>query len=199
MKYLMMSAFMLLLAGCSSFTSPARYHELDTNKSYWMDYDATRRGTIVSNRSNQWSFCAEPTPDAAINLVSKLNASVQVMDKMEVSGDDELNQSIASLAEKTQMVLFLRESLYRLCELSINSNLTPEQVKSLYKLVMDSSIKVIETERLQAQKEASAAETERLEADKRLKAADQAQYIYQYLSEHNVDADTIEGLLKDIP
>ncbi|HAS8529056.1 TPA: hypothetical protein I7769_21535, partial [Vibrio vulnificus] len=175
MKYAIVF-FMLLASGCSSFTSPARYHELDDTKSYWLDYDATRRGTIVSNGNTNWKSCAEPTPDAAMNLVSKLNGSADIAGKGKVSGSGELNQSIVKLAEKTQMVMFLRESMYRLCELSLNSNLTPEQINTLYKSVIDSSIKVIETERLLAQKEATQAEQAKLEATARLHAADQAEF-----------------------
>ncbi|WP_455288212.1 hypothetical protein [Vibrio parahaemolyticus] len=197
MKY-MIVIFMLLASGCSSFTSPARYHELDDTKSYWLDYDATRRGTIISNGNTNWKSCAEPTPDAAMNLVSKLNGSVDIAGKGKVSGSGELNQSIVKLAEKTQMVMFLRESMYRLCELSLNSNLTPEQINTLYKSVIDSSIKVIETERLLAQKEASQAEQAKLEAAARLHTTDQAEFIYQFLQENNVEPTVIENLLKSM-
>ncbi|EHK9050378.1 hypothetical protein RH728_004234 [Vibrio vulnificus] len=197
MKYAIVF-FMLLASGCSSFTSPARYHELDDTKSYWLDYDATRRGTIVSNGNTNWKSCAEPTPDAAMNLVSKLNGSADIAGKGKVSGSGELNQSIVKLAEKTQMVMFLRESMYRLCELSLNSNLTPEQINTLYKSVIDSSIKVIETERLLAQKEATQAEQAKLEATARLHAADQAEFIYQFLHANNVEPAVIEKLLKSM-
>lgn len=44
MKYVIIVISISLIAGCASFTSPARYHELETNKSYWIDYDVTRRG-----------------------------------------------------------------------------------------------------------------------------------------------------------
>ncbi|HGF5181850.1 hypothetical protein [Vibrio parahaemolyticus] len=198
MKYTITIFFALIASGCSSFTSPARYHELQETKSYWLDYDATRRGAIVSNGSTDWKSCAEPTPDAAMNLVSKLSGSADIAGKGKVSGNGELNQNIVKLAEKTQMVMFLRESMFRLCELSLNANLTPEQINNLYKSVIDSSIKVIETERLLAQKEASQAEKAKIEADTRLKAANQAQFIYQFLYNNNVNPDVIEKLLKSM-
>lgn len=197
MKYALF-IFMLSVSGCSSFTSPARYHELNNTKSYWLDYDATRRGTIVSNGNTNWRSCAEPTPDAAMSLVSKLSGNVDVAGKGKVSGSGELNQSIIKLAEKTQMVMFLRESMYRLCELSLNSNFTPEQIYKLYESVINSSIKVIETDRLLAQKEASLAEQAKLEAAARLHSADQAEYIYQFLRENDVDPSVVERLLKSM-
>lgn len=35
------------ILGCRSFTSPARARKLE-NSSYWVDYDATRRGVVVT-------------------------------------------------------------------------------------------------------------------------------------------------------
>lgn len=191
MNYLIVIFCFLTISGCSSFTSPARNHELDGSKSYWLDYDATRRGTLVSNGATQWKYCAEPTPDAVMNMIAKLGGSVNVASQGSLSGNGELNQSIIKLAERTQMVMFLRESMYRLCELSLNSNLTPEQMTALYDKVIQSSVEVVKTEKLIAEKE-------RLDAAARLKYADQAQFIYSYLHDKNVDPAIIQSLLKDM-
>jgi len=200
LKYLIILFVVISISGCSSFTSPAREHELDNNKSYWLDYDVTRRGTIISNENSNWRSCAEPSPDAAVNLVSKLEGSLNVADTGEAKAKGELNQNIIKMAEKTQMVMFLRESMYRLCELSINSNLTSEQIQKLYATVMQSSLQVLENEKLVAQKEVIKAETEKVKVEGyRLESANRAQFIYNFLSEQKVDPKVIQKLLTDIP
>lgn len=180
---------LIVLSGCSSFTSPARQHELDGKKSYWIDYDATRRGTILSANNSKWHQCAEPTPDAAIAMVAKLEGSIKTPTGPEGSGKGELDQSIIKLAEKTQMVMFLRESLFRLCELSNNSNISQSEISILYKKVIDASIKLVELETA----------TVELEQDKvRLQTANRAEHLYKYLSEQGVDQKIIENLLKGL-
>jgi hypothetical protein len=185
MKLTIALTLSVFLVGCSSFTSPARKHELDSTKSYWIDYDATRRGTIVSNASSTWKSCAEPSPDAAIGVVAKLEGSLKIADQGEVGGKAELAQSIVNLAEKTQMVMFLRESLFRLCELSINSDISADKTIASYKLVIDAALALVEKERAEIDL-----------AQQRLASADNAQFIYRYLSEKDVDSDVVQGLLK---
>lgn len=188
MKYLFVLTLISFVVGCSSFTSPARKHELDSKKSYWMDYDVTRRGTIVSGSGSTWKACAEPAPDAAIGVVAKLEGGLEVAGQGEATGKGELTQSIVNLAEKTQMVLFLRESLFRLCELSINTNITPDKTQALYRAVLDSALALVEKEKAEIQLE-----------QQRLQSADQAQFIYQQLSESGVDPVIIQDLLNSLP
>jgi hypothetical protein len=202
MKYMIIFIIVATTSGCTSFTSPARYHELDQAKSYWMDYDVTRRGTIVSGENSAWKSCAEPAPDAAIGLVAKLEGSLSVADKGEANVKGELTQSIVKMAEKTQMVMFLREAMYRLCELSINTGLDAEKTKELYAAVIGASLALVEKERVIAVKETVEAEKGRIEADneaKRLKSADQAKFVYEYLSGKKVDPEIIQSLMKDMP
>ena len=187
MKYIVLIILSLVIFGCSSFTSPARKHELDSSKTYWMDYDVTRRGTIVSGTASAWKACAEPAPDAAIGVVAKLEGTLNVADQGEIAGKGELAQSIVNLAEKTQMVLFLRESLFRLCELSINTNISADKTKELYETVIEAALALVEKETAEINLE-----------QQRLASANQAQFIYQYLSEKGVDPDIAQELLRNM-
>ncbi|WP_370167096.1 hypothetical protein [Marisediminitalea sp.] len=187
MKNLIPMAVCTIMMGCTSFTSPARKHELDSSKSYWMDYDVTRRGTIVSGTTSSWKACAEPAPDAAIGVVAKLEGTVKVADKGEVSGKGELAQSIINLAEKTQMVLFLRESLFRLCELSINTNIDADKTKELYETVINAALALVQKETAQINLE-----------QQRLASANQAKFIYEYLINKGVDHNIAQELLRDM-
>lgn len=186
LKVIFLTLVAISLFGCSSFTPPARMHEMDSTHSYWLDYDVTRRGTLISNTtSSSWKACAEPAPDAAIGMVAKLQGSLDIAGQGKAEGKGELSQSIVNLAEKTQMVLFLRESLFRLCELSINKDLNSQQTKELYESVLKSALALVEKEKAEIELN-----------QKRLESADQAQFIYQYLNEKKVDPKIVEDLLK---
>lgn len=195
MKYTVAFFIAIITSGCASFTSPARNHELDGTKNYWIDYDVTRRGTIVSRADAKWKSCAEPAPDAAIEIVAKLEGRLKVADKGEADAKGELTQSIVKMAEKTQMVMFLRESMYRLCELSINTGLDAGQTKDLYAAVIHASLALVEKERAEAEKGKIEAENEK----KRLESADHAKFIYEYLNKKGVAPDIIQNLLKEMP
>ncbi|HMO24334.1 MAG TPA: hypothetical protein PKC98_25505, partial [Candidatus Melainabacteria bacterium] len=65
----------------------------------------------------------------------------------------ELNTKVVELAGRTQTVLFLRESLYRLCEQSLNGNLSSEQVNSLYQIALGTALKLAEKDLLAEKKE----------------------------------------------
>ncbi|WP_211826034.1 hypothetical protein [Kistimonas asteriae] len=183
----------IFLSACSSLTPPARKHELNSSSSYWIDYDATRRGTIISNINGKWQSCAEPAPDAAIGVLATLEAEIDALEKTDANVSGELAQSVVSLTDKTQMVLFLRESLYRLCEISMNSDIPPSQLEALYKSVIDSATTLVKTE-------AEKVNIEKLKLEqKRQEQADQAAFIYNYLSQKDVDPSLIQELLKTMP
>lgn len=137
----------LVLSGCASFTSPARKHELETNKTYWFDYDASRRGALLVPQQNQQNLmiCAEPSPDVALEILNKFKSDIKV-EKVEVGAETEIQEKVIQLAKRTQTVMFLRESLYRLCEMSLNFKLAPDKVQELYTNVIDAASKMADAE-----------------------------------------------------
>lgn len=145
----------VLLSGCTHITSPARKHALDLNTPYWLDYDASRRGTLIAPASMTVKTCSEPSPDVALNLVAKIQASLKKPEAGEISGTADFNTAVVKLAERTQMVMFLRESLYRLCEQSMNNNLSKDEILSAYIKVIETAKLITETDREKA-KEAAA-------------------------------------------
>lgn len=154
-KLITATAVIALLSGCANLTAPAREHALDSTKQYWFDYDATRRGAVMVPDTAKVKMCSEPSPDAALNLVSKLEASLEKTGVGKVDGTAEFNASVVKLAERTQMVMFLREALYRLCEQSLNQQFTKEEVLSAYNKAIDTAKAIAETDRDKA-KEAAA-------------------------------------------
>ncbi|WP_287919140.1 hypothetical protein [Comamonas sp.] len=139
------------ISGCTNLTSPARHKPLDANQAYWFDYDATRRGTLIVPAGQAVKTCSEPSPDVALTLVSKLDVTAKKNELGEVKGNAEFNASVVKLAERTQMVMFLRESLYRLCEHSLNNQFTKEEILSAYKGSIDAAVKIIDTDTKKAE------------------------------------------------
>lgn len=157
-------SFVVLLSGCANLTSPAREHSLDTSKQYWFDYDASRRGAVMVPDTAKIKMCSEPSPDAALNLVSKLDLSLEKTGVGKTEGSAEFNASVVKLAERTQMVMFLREALYRLCEQSLNQQFTKEEVLVAYNKVIDTAMAIAKADQDRA-KEAAAKALQGLSAE----------------------------------
>lgn len=139
-------------AGC-------RVHEV--NEVGVLDYDATQRGAFVSvvplpDGGERRQILAEPSPDVVLATTYELLAK---LDYKEVSGELSVRvaEAVSQLGKRTQMIMFLRESLYRLAEMSHNSTLTTEQQTSLFKEVLGAALSLVEIERIQAGNAAKAA------------------------------------------
>jgi len=170
-KILISLVFIFLLTGCASLTSPARQHQLEEGKIYWFDYDASRRGAVLipNHERKNIAICAEPSPDVALEILNKFKADVAVKE-VEVGAEAEVQEKVIQLAKRSQTLMFLRESLYRLCELSLNFQLKDEEVKKLYEKVIDAAAKMAEAELLNAQQSKIEAETKKLEVTNQLKS-----------------------------
>lgn len=154
---LVAGAMVLILSGCANFTSPARSSALTANTPYWLDYDATRRGALVLPNGTNMKTCAEPAPDAALSLVTKLEYSSKPgtdADAKERTAKTEFNSTVVDLAKRTQTVAFLRESLFRLCEQSLNNTFTTQQVIDAYKVVIAVAQKIAEADAKDAEAKA---------------------------------------------
>lgn len=152
---LMLSAIVILsLSGCASMTAPARTHALDPSKPYVVDYDASRRGAYILPAEGSLKVCAEPAPDVALESITKIIAELKLADpNVDAKTQLEFQTKVVELAGRTQLVLVLRESLYRLCEQGANGQVNSEQIASLYKQALDTVLKLAETDLAREQKE----------------------------------------------
>ena len=188
---LLVSAVALLTTSCASITSPARKSQLEPGHSYWFDYDASRRGMVMAVTRDAGGktvvrTCAEPAPDVAMQIAA--NASLEIKNPGTASGaaGGTAAQAARVLSERTQMVMFFREALFRVCEISLNQNLDSAHVVTLYEHIINTALKLgsdkaFEVELLRAkadlevrvaERQAAAVEVERLR--KELEAANQA-------------------------
>lgn len=142
----------VLMSGCAALRPPVQVHPIETaDKPTFVDLDATRRGYIILPRPDGKGFyvLAEPSPEAALATVNKILAEVSVKNgsvPIDAKTQIEFNTAVIQLASKSQTVLFLRESLYRLNEQSVNQTLPPEEIAKLYETAMLTALKMAETE-----------------------------------------------------
>ena len=140
--------FFFLSENCSTFTPPAKYETIKSNQpnTEWYHYEASRRGAYVFRNGATVKLCAEPFPDVAKDILASIKitpetisvmsfGSASVTNTKKVSTDSSLNEKTVQLAGRTSQVLMIREMLYRLCELSINTDLTKGELKEMYNSV----------------------------------------------------------------
>lgn len=118
---LLVVASILAQVGCSTFTPPSEMEKIQDTGTYWLTYNSDRRGALVrtstaASGSAKINICAEPAPDTSSNF--ELQGVLKKETVGELSG--QTGQSVIILPGRTSNVLSLRESLYRLCELSLN-------------------------------------------------------------------------------
>lgn len=136
-----------LLGGCASLTSPMRTHALQPGTPYAIDYDATRRGAYILPGDGSMKMCAEPAPDVAMDSVTQIIANLKLPQTgVDANAQIELQQKVVELAGRTQLVLVLRESLYRLCEQGVNRQLSNEQIAALYKQALETVLRLADTD-----------------------------------------------------
>lgn len=155
------SLALLLGSGCArtatSVTRPSELHALKGNKKrtdgYSVAYDARGRGAYIVRAATESQdgrhlkrsglvFCAEPPPDAAANLTARrdVDASVDAMVTLKaveaaVKGGGKSSESatseIADVATRTELVLLMRDALYRVCEMNANGVLSDEDASKV--------------------------------------------------------------------
>lgn len=140
----------LLLSGCAAIQPSTSVHTLATNQPTFIDMDASRRGVVIIPREDGKGYhsCSEPSPDVAVDTVTRILAEIKLANGSNIDAKTEMEfrTAIVNLSQRTQTLLFLRESLFRICEQSANQNLSSEQVTKLYELAILTSLKLAEAD-----------------------------------------------------
>lgn len=198
-RFVFLMALALSLVGCAVLTSPAKQDRLNLevgDNAYWFAYDASRRGTILivddpnAKEYRRIRMCAEPAPDIAFNVISKMENSLNYKG-LEDTAKAELTANVVKLAERTQMVMFLRESMFRLCEISINTGISQKEVETLYRDILNIALHLgsekafdLDADKMRLefqiklaniQNEIELAKAKQLEADERIRTAKSAE------------------------
>lgn len=154
----------LSLAACNRSV-----HRLDEAKSTVVRFQAQDRAAFVLDPGSGAKFCAEPSPDIAQDILKKalVSAEVDVFDY--VKGGTKIDASktarVVELAGRTELLMLIREMLYRLCEMSINVGDDTERFKVLskkYQAVLDLAAEIAQADTARATAQADEARTELL-------------------------------------
>lgn len=153
----------VFVVGCANISSPSSSKEIDIKKSYWMSYDASRRGSIIISNGTNTKSCSEPAPDVALSFVNTLKGSLTTPDGLSAQGvEASFNATALALAGRDDVVLLAREALFRICEANMNGALADNEVKSLFSEVFTQvkEIALAQAESSKSKAEAAKAELE---------------------------------------
>lgn len=139
---------LLALTACSTAPSVS-VNSLEPGKPYVLTTDAAARAVVVLPRADGkgMAACAEPSPDVALSTVANMLAQVSLKNpQIDAKTQIEFQTAVIQLTQRSQTILFLRESLWRTCEAGLNQNLTPEQTMKLYEMAMQAALKLADAE-----------------------------------------------------
>jgi len=138
----------LTLAGCAVAPS-VRVHPIVASQPSVVDLDASARAIIILPRPDgKGNFvCSEPSPDVAMSAIASMVAQVKLANpNVDASTQAQFQTAVIDLAHRSQVLQFEREALFRLCEQSMNQNLSSDQIFQLYQVAMQTALKMAESE-----------------------------------------------------
>jgi hypothetical protein len=153
----------LFVTGCANVSPPSSTTQIENGKSYWMSYDASRRGSIVISNGSVSKSCSEPAPDVALSFVNTLKGTLAKPGGLSAEGvDASFNATALALAGRDDVVLLAREALFRVCEAHLNGSLRDSDVKPLFNDVFQQvkEIAVAQAQNSKSKAEAAKAELE---------------------------------------
>lgn len=158
MLRLSLAVALICYAGCSPTATSVvgtggTLHKLKDGSGYALGFDSRGRGAYMTvfgddnKAKHPLRVCAEPSPDAAANLTAEtarkaavdLSISYQALSlggKGAGESSERATSNIIDVAQRTELVLVLREALYRLCELNLNGVMNDAQAVDAYSRVL---------------------------------------------------------------
>lgn len=143
------TAVLLVLSGCAALQPSTSVHAIATNQLTYIDMDASRRGVVIIPKTGGgYLTCSEPSPDIALETVTKILAEAKTSGSANVDAkaEAEFRTAVVQLSRTATSLRFLREAMFRICEQSINQNLSADQVTKLYELAILTSLKLAEAD-----------------------------------------------------
>lgn len=129
LRIYLISGVSVILTSCSVFTQPASEYELKSGASYWFDHDSTRSSAIFSPGSSAVKYCMAPPPDVSLSLVSSIKAGMTTKQINEINADAKFSTAVIDLARRTEITNFIRDTLYRVCELRLQGDLGERELQ----------------------------------------------------------------------
>ena len=135
------------LSGCA-VTPAVSVHTLSSDAPQIVTTDSSARAIIMIRKADgSTGFCAEPSPDTAMSAIAKMVAEVNLQNpNVDAKTQIEFQTAVIELSKRSQTILLLRESFYRICEAGLNQNLTGEQVLKQQEVALQAALKLAEAE-----------------------------------------------------
>lgn len=143
-----LALILVALVGCkpsaSSVAPKPTLHKLGKDRDgHVVTYDARQRGAYILQGAKALKICAEPPPDVAANesAEASIKANLELMVKysaLQVGGKGggesfaKGTSEIADAATRTELVLVVRDILYRVCEMNANQTLTNQEAAEIF-------------------------------------------------------------------
>lgn len=130
----------ILLCGCST---TQKIDVPDTGFTV-IDYGPDRRGSyLIKTDEGKHIIVSEPAPDVGREITRSLGLSAKTIGNLvDPNLKADYANKVVDLANRSQTLQVLRESLFRLSEMSASSDISDEQRMSLFSKVLD-TVKVI--------------------------------------------------------
>lgn len=162
------SIITLSLASCSAEKNhPANAKPLsmfsnEKKSAYLVDYDASRRGSIVyiDYETNKINIISEPPPDAMVSVLSELDAKVDVTGKVSAELANKYAETITQLGKRSVADNILRDALYRLNEYKLNFGSFDADSKELFNRILNVAESIANTEQAALQNDIKEKEVE---------------------------------------
>jgi hypothetical protein len=173
----------------------------DNNNAYWLKLKAEHRGVLVVPGDRVLKMCAEPSPDVAMRTGADINITVDSINE----GSAIFSTVPIALEGRTEVIIFLRESLYRLCELSLNHPISKEDIQHMYSSVIGAALTFANAESAKATaalaraKNANIKAIDELERARMEKIEDPKQlelYVEQLIKKYEIENKILEKKLE---
>ena len=138
----------LLCSSCAMLESSAAKSRLIDRPGLDVVLDhSTGVGFVISDPKFKDQVCKTPAPDVLAGVTKSETISLpSVLPGSTSNGaaiTDSEGYSATNLGGRTQPVLIARDFLYRLCEMTINMQLSPEETVKVYLQTMDKIVEII--------------------------------------------------------
>jgi len=174
--YVLPLIIILLLSGCAK-VSTASVGEND-----YIKLDSENRAIVIiknDNNMSKYKVCSEPFPDAIATVAANIAGKYK-----DVNASIGFQRYIIDTYSSLKTERILEKSLHRLCELSINTDLSPTDIKEMY-------LQVMQVAQTIASAELANENTKQTEAvkgiveNKDISSADKQKF-FKYLYENNI-------------
>lgn len=133
----------LLVAGCAG--NSVHQQAVHTG-SRLVTTDAATRIGYVHHKGDRTLFCFQPEPDADDSKEGGFSFGLSIINTGDGGGGSDHASVENEMSGRSPGVLFAREAFYRLCEMAVSTEASPDKWESLYIQTLDRVTEVLKIE-----------------------------------------------------